>query len=87
LCECQFVTIVIDIVHDTAISVRRKGLIGSTEDFRFIIADFGLSYRFSMSAPELGYNEWNPSSLTPRTKDPVLSPANTSNCHWTTTAC
>jgi hypothetical protein len=64
LCECQFVTIVIDIVHDTAISVRRKDLIGSTEDFRFIIADFGLSYRFSMSAPELGYNEWNPSSLT-----------------------
>jgi hypothetical protein len=62
--ECQFVTIVIDIVHDTAISVRRKDLIGSTEDFRFIIADFGLSYRFSMSAPELGYNEWNPSSLT-----------------------
>ena len=64
LCECQFVTIVIDIVHDTAISARRKDLIGSTEDFRFIIADFGLSYRFSMSAPELGYNEWNPPSLT-----------------------
>jgi hypothetical protein len=31
LCECQFVTIVIDIVHDRAISVRRKDLIGSTE--------------------------------------------------------
>jgi hypothetical protein len=64
LCECQFVTIIIDIVHDATICVRRKGLIGSTEDFRFTIADFGLSYRFSMSARELGYNEWNPSSLT-----------------------
>jgi hypothetical protein len=62
--ECQLVTIVIDIVHDAAISIRRNDLIGSTEDFRFIIADFGLSYRFSMSAPELGYNGWNPSSLT-----------------------
>jgi hypothetical protein len=40
LCECQFVTIVIDIVHDRAISVRRKGLIASTEYFRLIGADF-----------------------------------------------
>ena len=64
LCECQFVTIVIDIVHDTAISARRKDLIGPTEEFRFMIADVGLPYRFSMSAPELGYDEWNPSSLT-----------------------
>jgi hypothetical protein len=33
LCECQFVTIVIDIVHNSAISVRMKGLIGSMEYF------------------------------------------------------
>jgi hypothetical protein len=45
LCECQFVTIVIDIVHDRAISVRRKGLIASTKYFRLIGADF--SYCFN----------------------------------------
>jgi hypothetical protein len=50
LCECQFVTIVIDIVHDTAISVRRKDLIGSIEYFRLISADSTLSYCFSTSA-------------------------------------
>jgi hypothetical protein len=38
-CECQFVTIVIDIVHDRAISVRRKGLIASMKYFRLISAD------------------------------------------------
>src|SRR5258708_7009094 len=50
LCECQFVTIVIDIVHNSAISVRRKGLIRSMEYFRLISADFTLSYCFSTSA-------------------------------------
>jgi hypothetical protein len=49
LCECQFVTIVIDIVHNSAISVRRKGLIGSMEYFRLISADSTLSFRFSTS--------------------------------------
>jgi hypothetical protein len=49
LCECQFVTIVIDIVHNSAISVRRKGLIGSMEYFRLISADSTLSFCFSTS--------------------------------------
>jgi hypothetical protein len=54
LCECQFVTIVIDIVHNSAISDRRKGLIGSIEYFRLISADTTLSYCFSTSVTENG---------------------------------
>ena len=62
LCECQFVTIVIDIVHNSAISDRRKGLIGSIEYCRLISADSTLSYCFSTSVTVNGI-------LTPQSRE------------------
>ena len=89
LCECLFVTIVIDIVHDRAISVRRKGLIGSTEYFRLISADFTLSYCFSTSASGPGCSEWDPEpSVTSGGKRIGAEVGKRfSNCNRTTTAC
>ena len=62
LCECEFVTIVIDIVHKSAISDRRKGLIGSIEYFRLISADSTLPYCFSASVTVNGI-------LTPQSRE------------------